>query len=323
MRPPTPNLSSILSSAAYIRDPSTSPTRLESPIDTIAQYLNIPDHQDSSSSFIKDEEDPDQQQQELTPTMQYATLASAYSPLLQHQREQQLQALQQQQCIPGLAQIYTPLPVTSFTPIPTSSSSQLLSARSPSAAYDEAELELDADDDYIPGASSSSRKRSSSPTRSTDSVDGNAAATASGAPPAPKRQRAAPSGPISTKDWVPPDVTGLNKREARLVKNRAAAFLSRQRKREEFEQMEMYVFLFFPFAVAIFFLVAAHFARSTASRAIIKTCNQIWLITLSIYSQHVLTIHLFLANTSDILFPRLSTFLLCLLPTIGRWNVNL
>jgi hypothetical protein len=44
---------------------------------------------------------------------------------------------------------------------------------------------------------------------------------------------------ISTKDFIPPDVTGLSKREARLVKNRAAAFLSRQRKREEFENMEM------------------------------------------------------------------------------------
>ncbi|OCH91081.1 hypothetical protein OBBRIDRAFT_792695 [Obba rivulosa] len=46
---------------------------------------------------------------------------------------------------------------------------------------------------------------------------------------------------ISTKDFVPPDVTGLSKREARLVKNRAAAFLSRQRKREEFECMEIRV----------------------------------------------------------------------------------
>ncbi|KAI0035467.1 hypothetical protein K488DRAFT_83044 [Vararia minispora EC-137] len=45
----------------------------------------------------------------------------------------------------------------------------------------------------------------------------------------------------STKDFVPPDVTGLSKREARLVKNRAAAFLSRQRKREEFESMEIRV----------------------------------------------------------------------------------
>jgi hypothetical protein len=44
---------------------------------------------------------------------------------------------------------------------------------------------------------------------------------------------------ISTKDFIPPDVSGLSKREARLVKNRAAAFLSRQRKREEFENMEV------------------------------------------------------------------------------------
>lgn len=46
---------------------------------------------------------------------------------------------------------------------------------------------------------------------------------------------------INTKDFVPPDVSGLSKREARLVKNRAAAFLSRQRKREEFEYMEVRV----------------------------------------------------------------------------------
>ncbi|KAF8911499.1 hypothetical protein CPB84DRAFT_1671792 [Gymnopilus junonius] len=46
---------------------------------------------------------------------------------------------------------------------------------------------------------------------------------------------------ISSKDFVPPDVSGLSKREARLVKNRAAAFLSRQRKREEFECMEVRV----------------------------------------------------------------------------------
>ena len=45
---------------------------------------------------------------------------------------------------------------------------------------------------------------------------------------------------VTTKDFVPPDVSGLSKREARLVKNRAAAFLSRQRKREEFECMEVY-----------------------------------------------------------------------------------
>ncbi|CBQ69229.1 conserved hypothetical protein [Sporisorium reilianum SRZ2] len=39
--------------------------------------------------------------------------------------------------------------------------------------------------------------------------------------------------------FVAPDTSGLTKREARLVKNRAAAFLSRQRKREQFEEMEI------------------------------------------------------------------------------------
>ncbi|PKI85463.1 hypothetical protein MVES1_000215 [Malassezia vespertilionis] len=37
--------------------------------------------------------------------------------------------------------------------------------------------------------------------------------------------------------FVPPDTSGLTKREARLVKNRAAAFLSRQRKREQFDEL--------------------------------------------------------------------------------------
>ncbi|GLB37728.1 putative bZIP transcription factor [Lyophyllum shimeji] len=64
--------------------------------------------------------------------------------------------------------------------------------------------------------------------------------TASPAPTVPKKPRAAGER-ISSKDFVPPDVSGLSKREARLVKNRAAAFLSRQRKREEFEQMEIRV----------------------------------------------------------------------------------
>ncbi|EIM80589.1 uncharacterized protein STEHIDRAFT_150328 [Stereum hirsutum FP-91666 SS1] len=59
-------------------------------------------------------------------------------------------------------------------------------------------------------------------------------------PPVSKKPRASGER-ITTKDFVPPDVSGLSKREARLVKNRAAAFLSRQRKREEFETMEVRV----------------------------------------------------------------------------------
>ncbi|KAG5728815.1 hypothetical protein E4T56_gene14084 [Termitomyces sp. T112] len=55
-----------------------------------------------------------------------------------------------------------------------------------------------------------------------------------------KKPRAA-NDRVNSKDFIPPDVSGLSKREARLVKNRAAAFLSRQRKREEFELMEVRV----------------------------------------------------------------------------------
>ncbi|KAJ4483510.1 hypothetical protein J3R30DRAFT_1792852 [Lentinula aciculospora] len=71
-----------------------------------------------------------------------------------------------------------------------------------------------------PVASTAALKRSASPT------------------PSVSRKRSVGER-ISTKDFIPPDVSGLSKREARLVKNRAAAFLSRQRKREEFESMEI------------------------------------------------------------------------------------
>ncbi|KAF9464982.1 hypothetical protein BDZ94DRAFT_1255017 [Collybia nuda] len=75
----------------------------------------------------------------------------------------------------------------------------------------------------IAPSSTSSSKRSASP-----------------APGVSKKQRSAGER-INSKDFIPPDVSGLSKREARLVKNRAAAFLSRQRKREEFECMEIRV----------------------------------------------------------------------------------
>lgn len=78
--------------------------------------------------------------------------------------------------------------------------------------------------------------------------------------PAKRSSSAAPSSSkkraterVSTKDFIPPDVTGLSKREARLVKNRAAAFLSRQRKREEFENMEVYVSEFSLFSYFLLF----------------------------------------------------------------------
>lgn len=161
MRPPTPNLTTYFS--PFIRDPSASPTRLESPIDTIAQSLSIPDHDSTASA------DP-----EPTPTMNYPSLPSTCSPFLQHQREQELDALQHQQCISGLAEIYAPLPSVAAPSLPSTSafmvpSSSLVTplSRSSSAAFDDA----DPDSDYVPSgvAISSSRKRSNSPHRSLQS----------------------------------------------------------------------------------------------------------------------------------------------------------
>ena len=90
---------------------------------------------------------------------------------------------------------------------------------------------FDDDDDDYSEESSSRPDESVAGRRSTRGITGvSGGGTASGRPT--KKAR-------TTRDFVPPDVSGLSKREARLVKNRAAAFLSRQRKREEFEAMEM------------------------------------------------------------------------------------
>jgi hypothetical protein len=75
--------------------------------------------------------------------------------------------------------------------------------------------------------------------KSTGKAGASSDAASAGSASAPKKRG---NGRITVAEFVPPDVTGLSKREARLVKNRAAAFLSRQRKREEFEGMEAYVF---------------------------------------------------------------------------------
>ena len=56
--------------------------------------------------------------------------------------------------------------------------------------------------------------------------------------PRTSRLRRRRSTMVRVKDFVPPDVTGLSKQEARVIKNRAAAFLSRQRRREEYEHLE-------------------------------------------------------------------------------------
>lgn len=81
----------------------------------------------------------------------------------------------------------------------------------------------------FPSQAPSSSKKRASPSDASASDE---------APSAAKKPRVS-VGRIRAKDFIPPDVSGMCKREARLVKNRAAAFLSRQRKREEFEAMEM------------------------------------------------------------------------------------
>ncbi|KAG8947707.1 hypothetical protein FRC03_000970 [Tulasnella sp. 419] len=131
-------------------------------------------------------------------------------------------------CIPGgLAQI------SALSPTPS---------RSPSPPPKMTTISLDSIHSNIkpcaksPPASGNPHPYSISPSNTTALFTRASSVSSTGAPG--KKSRAPPSGPISTKDFIPPDVSGLSKREARLVKNRAAAFLSRQRKREEFEGLE-------------------------------------------------------------------------------------
>ena len=79
---------------------------------------------------------------------------------------------------------------------------------------------------------------------------------------------------ITTKDFIPPDVSGLSKREARLVKNRAAAFLSRQRKREEFETMEMYVDPMFQTSLNLCIHVCSRVAELERENAALRALTQ-------------------------------------------------
>ncbi|CAK5281675.1 unnamed protein product, partial [Mycena citricolor] len=96
--------------------------------------------------------------------------------------------------------------------------------------------------DYAQGSPSPSEASGSphQPPRLSISINSSACKRSSASPPPQSRKRTVGER-IHSKDFKPPDVTGLSKREARLVKNRAAAFLSRQRKREEFELMEVRV----------------------------------------------------------------------------------
>lgn len=77
------------------------------------------------------------------------------------------------------------------------------------------------------------RKRSVSPSGSTSSRRSSIMDAEMENIELPKIQKTAHSS-----QFIPPDTSNLPKREARLLKNRAAAFLSRQRKREAFELLE-------------------------------------------------------------------------------------
>ncbi|EGO00851.1 hypothetical protein SERLA73DRAFT_159500 [Serpula lacrymans var. lacrymans S7.3] len=93
-----------------------------------------------------------------------------------------------------------------------------------------------------PSPLSPSESSSEPPSSSVSINTGTAPAKRACTPAASVTKKPRASGErINSKDFIPPDVSGLSKREARLVKNRAAAFLSRQRKREEFETMEVRV----------------------------------------------------------------------------------
>ncbi|KZV99315.1 hypothetical protein EXIGLDRAFT_831645 [Exidia glandulosa HHB12029] len=128
-------------------------------------------------------------------------------------------ATQYNQCLPMSALYISPpqLPSDAESASTTDSSSP-----------DSEHALLPATTPIVPSQASPNSKKRASPS---DESDGSA-------PSAAKKPRVS-AARIRAKDFIPPDVSGLNKREARLVKNRAAAFLSRQRKREEFEAMEI------------------------------------------------------------------------------------
>ena len=138
--------------------------------------------------------------------------------LLQHHHAQQQLARENvnELCIPPtLLGHYPPASPTSLTTTSSSSSSQ----ESPASR-----------ESYLPNMTGN-HKRSASPEDDLDMPEESQ--------PMKKCSRNERGERISSKDFIPPDTTGLSKREARLVKNRAAAFLSRQRKREEFEALEV------------------------------------------------------------------------------------
>ncbi|KAI0753508.1 hypothetical protein C8Q80DRAFT_1118612 [Daedaleopsis nitida] len=172
---------------------------------------------------------------------------------------------------PGLASLYDPfsLPFSSSPPMPgtLTDTRRVLKGRMTPDAPSEQCLPTHQVFDFVPGSMAQTNSAASTPESSPQAVpqslpshagahhtfaaaeDGEPSAGTVVVPakrpsvtlPSVACKKARAGERVSTKDFVPPDVTGLSKREARLVKNRAAAFLSRQRKREEFECMEIRV----------------------------------------------------------------------------------
>ncbi|KAI0705320.1 hypothetical protein C8T65DRAFT_577756 [Cerioporus squamosus] len=166
---------------------------------------------------------------------------------------------------PALAALYDPfsLPAPAVMPGSLPDTRKVLKGRMSPDVPSEQCLPTHQVFDFVPGSaptpmqmSSPASTPESSPQTAPQSLPGalhtfSAADDSSYSVPAKRPSVSAPAGAakkarssgerVSTKDFVPPDVSGLTKREARLVKNRAAAFLSRQRKREEFENMEIRV----------------------------------------------------------------------------------
>ncbi|KAH7908942.1 hypothetical protein BJ138DRAFT_1156432 [Hygrophoropsis aurantiaca] len=137
---------------------------------------------------------------------------------------------------------------SNVTDSPTLAHSMLKSRMTPESISDsEQQLSMPThqvfDFSDIPSPSSAASPLSGNPPQLSLSIDTGAQGMKRSSTPAPgaiKKHRTAGER-ITCKDFIPPDVSGLSKREARLVKNRAAAFLSRQRKREEYEAMEIRV----------------------------------------------------------------------------------
>jgi hypothetical protein len=179
-----------------------------------------------------------------------STLIANDAPLLSPTSMSAEAPWESDQTVP-LSYSYYNLQATALNPLPScadpSMASKVLKSRLSPASSDEAESLCFPTHQVFELSEPSSTRASSSEVESLPLVHPQVEEILSACSTASKRSASPAAGPakkratMATKEFIPPDVSGLSKREARLVKNRAAAFLSRQRKREEFETMEVYV----------------------------------------------------------------------------------